>query len=90
MSAYHLKMAAKLKRDGEALGREGMSKRVIAAVAEFQANGSTYMGAIHLAGRLKAIAAMTAADGYWREKMDDGFQKEARTLATPTPPPEAP
>ncbi len=81
MGVYAMEMAAKLKRDGKALGREGMSLRVIAAVKEFEATGGTYKGAIYLAGRLKAIAAMTAADSYWREKMADGFQREARTLA---------
>lgn len=78
MGVYALEMAAKLKRDGKTLGREGMSQRVLAAVYDFQAEGATYKGAIRLAGRLKAIAAMTAADGYWREKMEDGFQFEAR------------
>lgn len=68
----------KLKAMGAALDREGMSERVIEAVQEFQVEGSTYRGAIFLAGRLKAIAAMTAADEYWREKMNDGFRHELR------------
>ena len=72
----------KLVAMGEALGREGMARRVIEAVAEFKETGETYKGAIHLAGRLKAIAAMTKADEYWHEKMNAGFQAELRK---PTP-----
>lgn len=71
-----LRAHAKLKAMGEALGREGMSLRVIDAVNEFHANGGTFRGAIYLAGRLKAIAAMATADEYWREKMLDGFEAE--------------
>jgi hypothetical protein len=84
VSSYILQSYAKLKKDGRALGRAGMSERVLSAVAEFQADGGTYKGAMHLAGRLKAIAAMTAADDYWREKMEHGFHLELQTrVASP-------
>jgi hypothetical protein len=33
-----------------------------------------------LAGRLKAIAQAAGYDGYWSEKVDDGFQKQRQIL----------
>ena len=64
-----------MKATGDKLGREGMSQRVIAAVSEFD---GSYKGAMRLAGRLKAISQMAAADEYWREQVDHGFQLERR------------
>ncbi|MEI9428702.1 hypothetical protein [Mesorhizobium sp. Cs1299R1N3] len=73
MSLHALERAKRLKEIGQEIGREGMSKRVIAAVAEFD---GSYKGAMVLAGRLKAISQMANADDYWRGKVEDGFNLE--------------
>jgi hypothetical protein len=62
--------------DGERLGRDGMAKRAIEAVAEWQRAGSTFKGAMILAGRLKAVAMMASRDDYWREQVEKGLQIE--------------
>lgn len=59
--------------DGERLGREGMARRAIEAVAEWQRAGATYKGAMILAGRLKAVAMMAARDEYWKEQVEQGL-----------------
>lgn len=64
-----------LRARGEQLGREGMSRRVIDAVAEFD---GSYKGAMRLAGRLKAVCQMAASDDYWREQVARGFNDELR------------
>lgn len=81
MSA-RLQWANDLKAEGARLGREGMSLRVLAAVKEFD---GSYKGAMVLAGRLKAISQMAAADGYWREKVEDGYHRERNLLTIPNP-----
>jgi hypothetical protein len=78
MSSFDLKRANELKKAGASLGREGLSIAVISAVSEFD---GSYKGAMDLAGRLKAIAQAAKADGYWTEKVDDGFQKQFYLLS---------
>lgn len=78
MSAWSLKQANELKRAGAILGREGLSKAAIEAVADFD---GSYKGAMVLAGRLKAVAQAAKADGYWSEKVDDGYQREWNLLS---------
>lgn len=73
MSIVTLEYAKDLKRSGAKLGREGLSNRVIELVAAFD---GSYKGAMVLAGRLKAIAQAAKCDGYWTEKVDDGYHKE--------------
>lgn len=77
MSIPSLEYAKELKAVGTTLGREGMSERVIKLVADFD---GSYKGAMMLAGRLKAIAQAAKADGYWTEKVDDGYHKERQYL----------
>lgn len=72
---FALKRAKKLREAGSKIGRDGMSLRVIHAVAAFNAR-PTYKGAMILAGRLKAIAQMANSDEYWREQIDKGFNQE--------------
>jgi hypothetical protein len=62
--------------DGDRLGRSGMSKRAIEAVAEWQRTGSTFKGAMILAGRLKAVAMMASRDDYWKEQVEKGLHLE--------------
>jgi hypothetical protein len=77
MSSIHLKWNKELRLSGAALGREGLSLAAIAAVKQFD---GSYKGAMVLAGRLKAIAQAAGYDGYWSEKVDDGFQKQRQIL----------
>lgn len=79
MSIRSLEYAKALKASGSQLGREGLSKRVLAIVADFD---GSYKGAMVLAGRMKAIAQAAKSDGYWSEKVDDGFHKERVELTT--------
>lgn len=73
-----LTMANDLKKAGEVLGREGLSKAVIEAVAGFD---GSYKGAMVLAGRLKAVAQAAKADGYWSGMIDDGYHRERNLMA---------
>jgi hypothetical protein len=79
MSIVSLERSKTLRGYGVKLGREGMSERVIAAVAEFD---GSYKGAMQLAGRLKAISQMAASDDYWAEQVDKGFVQELRNPPT--------
>ncbi len=72
-----LKQANEMKKVGAILGREGLSKAVIEAVASFD---GSYKGAMVLAGRLKAVAQAAKADGYWSEKVEDGYHREWELL----------
>lgn len=73
-----LTMANDLKKAGDALGREGLSKAVIEAVAGFD---GSYKGAMVLAGRLKAVAQAAKADSYWSGMVDDGYHRERHLMA---------
>ncbi len=73
MGISTLEWSKELRAKGAALGREGMSERVIAAVGEFD---GSYKGAMRLAGRLKAIGQMAGCDEYWREQVDRGYHQE--------------
>lgn len=79
--------AAKFRAEGQRIGREGMSKRVMEAVTQWRAAGETYKGAMLLAGRLKAIAAMASNDEYWREQVDKGVGIEIRRCTQGVSPP---
>lgn len=85
MSIMSLERSKTLRGYGVKLGREGMSDRVIAAVAEF--DGKSLKQAMVLAGRLKAIAQMAAADDYWAEQVDKGFMQELRSFPSSEPSP---
>jgi hypothetical protein len=76
MSARSLLDYRLFKGEGERIGREGMSRRVAEAIDHFESNGATMKGAMILAGRLKAIAMMSAADDYWREQVEKGLEIE--------------
>lgn len=78
MTAFDLKRARALVKAGDRLGRKGLSEAVIAAVSEFD---GSYKQAMNLAGRLQAIAQAAKADNYWREKVEDGFQKQFELLS---------
>lgn len=79
MSIHSLKTWKQLKKQGERLGRAGLSERVFTLVDEFNEN-RTYKNAMVLAGRLKAIAQAATFDSYWNEKMSAGFQFEIADL----------
>lgn len=76
--SLRLKWANQLRHAGKSLGRSGLSEAVISAVSEFD---GSYKGAMVLAGRLKAVSQAAAADSYWSEKVDDGFQKQREILS---------
>lgn len=68
-----LEWSQTFKRIGAVIGRAGMSKRVFAAIADFD---GSYKGAMRLAGRCKAISQMAASDEYWGEQVDAGYHQE--------------
>ena len=76
MGNFRLQQNYKLAAHGDKIGREAMSKIVIAAVEEWRASGETYKGAMFLAGRLKAVAQMAKLDDYWNEQVEKGFTLE--------------
>jgi len=80
VSVYALERARVLRKAGEKLRRDGLSKRVIALTEEFIASDGSYKGAMTFAGRLKAIAQAAKFDNYWTEKVDDGFHRETEIL----------
>ena len=84
MSTYHLKIAKKLKKHGERLGRQGLAERVFTLVDEFNKNRS-YKNAIVLAGKLKAASQACKFDCYWDEKCSAGFNFESNDLEEVTP-----
>jgi hypothetical protein len=77
MSAFDMKISAELRKAGAKLGREGLSLAVIDAVRQFD---GSYKAAMVLAGRLKAVAHAAKADGYWSEKVEDGYFKQRGIL----------
>lgn len=80
MSIPALKYAKQLREAGERLGREGLSKRALELADQFD---GSYKGAMILVGRMKALATAAKFDGYWGEKVDDGFFKELTHLTIP-------
>ena len=74
----HIEEAQRLKEAGETLGRAELAERVIELVTKFALSptGGSYVDAIALAGRLKAITAACKWDGYWSENAGLGFQDE--------------
>lgn len=76
MSTMDLAWAKELRKHGDRIGREGMSQAVIKAIDEFD---GSYIGAMILAGRCKAIAQAAKCDSYWDEKVSIGFHKEVDT-----------
>lgn len=75
MSIQSLKDSKILRQAFERFGRAGISERIEQLVLEFSKEPSYYK-AIHLAGRLRALAMAACADGYWNEKQSIGFQAE--------------
>jgi hypothetical protein len=72
-----------LRKEGARLGRAGLSERVIQIINEFD---GTYIGAMVLVGRMRAIATAAGYDAYWSEKVGHGFHGEMIALSrTPTP-----
>ena len=68
---------AKAREAGNILGREGLSKRVIELVDEFD---GSYKGAIALAGALSVITKACTFDDYWDEKAFAGAVKESNYM----------
>ncbi len=62
-----------MRKWGESVGREGMSKAAIKAVDEFD---GSYRGAMIMVGQMKAIAQAAAQDGYWSEQVEKGYHKQ--------------
>lgn len=62
---------AELRRVGDKLGREGMSKLAIEYVNDFD---GSYKGAMKLCGQLSVIAKMATCDDYWDEKTHVGIR----------------
>lgn len=62
-----------MQKWGKAAGREGMSLEAIAAVEEFD---GSYIGAMILAGKMKAIAQAAGCDDYWSEKVCKGYHHQ--------------
>jgi len=69
--------APKLRAWGEAVGRAGMSQRVIDEIAAFD---GSYKEAMRLAGRLHQIAIAARCDEYWNEQVEHGKMDFVRRL----------
>lgn len=76
----HLEWAKRLKKAGAVLGRDGLSKRAAEIMVECVTKTASYKESMIAAGRLKAIAAAAKYDGYWTEKVDEGFHREMELL----------
>lgn len=78
-----IKTHRKLRAEGQRLGRAGLSQRVCDLVSEFD---GSYVGAMILAGRLRAIATAAGYDDYWTEKVQNGYWSEVGGLPRVQPP----
>jgi hypothetical protein len=78
MSIAHIEEAKELREQGERLGRAGMSQRAHQLISEYMEKNPDghYKECIELVGRLHAIYIATKANGYWREKANDGYERE--------------
>lgn len=76
---YSIEVQNQLRKQGERLGRDGLSQRVNDLVLEFAKKypEGHYREAIILAGRLRAISIAAKSDSYWGEKTDHGYYTEA-------------
>ena len=61
-----------LRVAGDNLGREGMSLMAQEFIAEYVEHGSTYKGAMILAGKLSLLAKCATCDDYWNEQVMKG------------------
>ena len=66
------------RKAGEALGRDGLSERII-ALAKDIAEGS-YKNAIEKAGHISVLVEAASYDTYWHEKAKAGRLKESDVL----------
>jgi hypothetical protein len=78
--SLQLQWAQRLKKAGAILGRDGLSKRAAAIMVDLVTKSGSYKEAMIAAGRLKAVAAAAKYDGYWTEKVDEGYHKEMAML----------
>ena len=77
---FYIEIANGLRREGERLGRDGLSQRVndlVLAFARKYPDGH-YLEGIKLAGRLRAISQAARGDHYWGEKTDAAYHAEAQ------------
>lgn len=63
---------AELRKVGDKLGREGVSKLAQEFIAEYD---GSYKGAMELAGKMQHIAKMATFDIYWLEQASRGSYK---------------
>lgn len=63
----------KIRKAGDALGREGMSKMALKEIADFD---GSYKGVMELCGKLSVIAKMATCDDYWHEKVNIGIRHQ--------------
>ena len=67
---------SELRRVGEMLGREGVSKLAQQFLDEYD---GSYKGVMELSGKLSVIAKMSTFDEYWREQSRRGeFKAECK------------
>jgi hypothetical protein len=78
VAIIHLGESKRLRRQGERLGRPGLSQRAHKLIAEYVSNhpDGHYREAIMLAGRLHAIFLAAKCDQYWHEVSMRGYSKE--------------
>ena len=72
MTIQDLQESKTLRKEGERLGRIGMSEYVKKAVSDFD---GSYKGAMKLAGKLKAITRAAKSDCYWDEMVGRGYNR---------------
>lgn len=76
-----------LQKEGKRLGRRGLSERVLDLTSNFL-NNPSYIEAIILIGRMKALAHACNFDSYWQEKMNKGYGLECYDLRKYQEPPK--
>lgn len=80
MSIPQLQWSRRLRKCGEKLRRDGLSKRAAQIMVDLVTKSGSYKEAMIAAGRLKAIASAAKYDGYWTEQVDKGFHAELAEL----------
>jgi len=80
MSIPQLQWSRRLRKCGERLRRDGLSKRAAQIMVDLVTKSGSYKEAMIAAGRLKAIASAAKYDGYWTEQVDKGFHAELAEL----------
>jgi hypothetical protein len=76
MAIQAIEESKQLRKFGDLVGREGISKRAIEICQEVAANPNNYFKAVEAIGRMKALFIACKFDLYWDEKSFLGYRDE--------------